>query len=193
MDSAEPWFGGTFRKPGLRGSVYLGVSAILVVSIILFLGGDIKLRIILGVLVAFGSIGFVFFNWDSILSWKGYKQFVFYLVAAGQQDTLVKETLSLFDDPGVKVSVVELPREESIEFFSHRIAIYKKDMSVISSAGKMVPAHIVKSCEDCNKLLKSVNENEGHVHVVSIVFDTSRISQKFASQMVCKAKEIAFI
>jgi hypothetical protein len=193
MDSGEPWFGGPFRKPGLKGSIYLGVSAILILSIVLFLGGDLKLRVALGILAAIASSVFVFFNWDTILSWNGFKPFVFYLVAAGQQDTEVKEALSLFDEPGIKVSVVELPHEESVEFFSHRIGIYKKDMSAIASAGRMVPAGILKSYEDCKKLCLIINENKGHVLVVSVVFDTSRIDQKSASQMVRKAREIAFI
>jgi hypothetical protein len=193
MDSAETWFGGAFRRPGLKGSIYLGLSVILILWVVIFLQGDIRLRLILGALIGLAAFGAVIFNLGSVIFWKGYKPFVFYLVARGQQDTEVKEALSLFDDPGVKVSVVELPREESIEFFLHRIAIYKKDMTAITSADKMVPAHILKSYEDCNKLLLLVKENMEHVIVVSVVFDTSRISQQNASQMVRKAKEIAFI
>ncbi|MFZ2456634.1 MAG: hypothetical protein WAX07_09175 [Candidatus Altiarchaeia archaeon] len=193
MDSAETWFGGMFRRPGLRGSIYLGLSVILILWVALFLQGDIWLRLILGALIAIAAIGFVFFNWGSVIFWNGYKPFVFYLVAKGQEDTEVKEALSLFDDPGVKVSVVELPRDESIEFFLHRIKIYKKDMSAMASSGKIVPAHLLESYEDCSKLLRSVKESGGHVLVLSVVFDTSRISQQNASQMVRKAKDIGFI
>ena len=193
MDSEETWFGGAFRKPGLRGSIHLGLSVILILWAVLFLQGDVRLRLILAALIAVAAFGTVVFNWGSVLFWNGYKPFVFYLVAAGQEETEVKEALSLLDDPGVKVSVVELPREESIEFFLHRIAIYKKDMSSMSSAGKMVPGHLLKSYEECNKLLLLVKENQGHVLVVSALFDTSRISQQNASQIVRKAREIAFI
>jgi len=193
MDSGEPWFGGAFRKPGLKGSIYLGLSIILVLSIVLFLGGNIWLRLLLGALVGICACGLVFFNWDSVLSWKGYKSFVFYLVAVGSQNTDVKEALSVFDDPGVKVSVVELPSKESVEFFLHRIGIFKEDIATISTTGRIVPEHILKSYEDCKRLLLSVKENEGYVLVVNVVFDTSRISQKDASKMVRKAKEIAFI
>jgi hypothetical protein len=193
MDSEETWFGGAFRRPGPKGSIYLGLSVFLVLWVVLFLQGDIRLRLLLGTLLGIAAFGGVFFNWGSVLFWKGYKPFVFYLVASGQQDTGVKEALSLFDDPGVKVSMVELPREESREFFEHRIWIYKKDMSAITSADKIVPAHILKSYEDSQKLLLLVKENMGHVIVVSVLFDTSRISQQNASQMVRKAREIAFV
>jgi hypothetical protein len=193
MDSAETWFGGAFRKPGLRGSIQLCLSVILVLWVVLFMQGDIRLRLILGALIAIFAFGAIVFNWGSVIFWNGYKPFVFYLVAAGLEDTPVKEALSLFDDPGIKVSVVELPREESLEFFLHRIGIYKKDMSAMASAGKMVPGHLLKSYEECNKLLLSVKENMGHVLVVSVVFDTSRISQQSASQIVRKARELAFI
>jgi hypothetical protein len=193
MDSGEPWFGGVFRKPGLRGMISLGLSVILILWIALFLGGDIRLRMILGTSVALCAFGFVFFNWGSLLSWSGYKSFVFYVVAGGSEDPAVKDALSLFDDRGVKVSVLELPGEESIAFFQHRRGIYKKDMSAISSSGKMVPAQIVKSYEECNDLLASVKEKNGHVFVVSAVFDASKISQSRAAKMVSKAKEIAFV
>ena len=124
VDSAETWFGGAFRRPGLREYIYLSLSVILILWAVIFLQGDIWLRLILAALIAVAAFGAVFFNWGSVLFWNGYKPFVFYLVATGLEDTEVKEGLSLFDDPGIKVSIVELPREESIEFFSHRIAIY---------------------------------------------------------------------
>ena len=57
----------------------------------------------------------------------------------------------------------------------------------------MVPGHLLKSYDECNKLLLLVKENMGHVLVVSALFDTSRISQRTASQIVRKASEIAFI
>lgn len=193
MDSEETWFGGALRRPSLRGYIYLGLSIILILWVILFLQGDIRLRLILAALIAVAAFGAVFFNWGSVLFWNGYKPFVFYLVAAGQQDSQVKEALSLFDDPGIKISIVELPREESIRFFLHRIGIFKKDMSSMASSGKIVPNNLVRSYEECNKLLVPVKENKGHVLVISALFDTSKISQQNASMIVRKAKEIAFI
>jgi hypothetical protein len=193
MDLEEPWFGGVFRKPGLKGLVCIGFFAILILWIVLFLGGDIRLRLVLAVLVALAAFGSIFFNWDSLLSWKGLKPFVFYVVAVGPADPSVTDVLAIFNDPAVKVSMVELPAEESMDFLSHRSRLFKKDIDSISSSGKAVIPKLLKSYEDSNNMLALVSTGPAHVFVISAVFDTSRINQENASQMVRKAKEMAFV
>lgn len=193
MVSDGIWSGSFFRKPSLKAAINIGLSCLIAIWVLLFSGGDIILRVSLCISVVIVALVLELLDWRSLLSWKGYKSFVFYVVAQGLEDAAVKDALSLFDDPGIKVSVSELPAEESAEFFAHRRDIYKHDIDSISSSGKAVPAHLLKSYEESSHLLLSVQERMALVYVISALFDTSKIGRRKAAQIIHKAQEICLV